>query len=127
MAAVPQVVHQGGGVEQGLEGGVQIAGVAHVEHPGTRASLTGPVANLHLVSPEQGQPRLWDLVQLDRAAADRLLCDVSVLGPGEDDVLLLLLLRQIGALSFSVIIDNLLYLINKQQSLTPDLGRIDGY
>ena len=46
-----------------LKGGVEIAGVAHVEHPGARTG-GAPVAELHLVPAEQRHPGLGDLVQL---------------------------------------------------------------
>ena len=89
-----------------LQGGVEVASVAHVEHPRARPTLAGPVANLHLISPEQSLPRLRHLVQLDHAGAarHRLVGGVTALRPGEDDVLLLLLLRQAGALPHCVIV-----------------------
>ena len=59
----------------------------------------------HLFSPEQSQSRLRDLVELacGGSGCGRLIGGVFVLSPSEDDVFLLLLLRQVGALTNCVI------------------------
>ena len=52
--------------ESHLKGGVEIASVAHVEHPRARTSGAS-VAELHLVPAEERLPGLGDLVQLGGA------------------------------------------------------------